>query len=142
MKFVLLLVAAGAQAFAQLQAVEIGISGLDCASCADSINRRLGRMRGVDSAAFDTAKNTVSVKLKPENTVTLAAIRDALKSLGYTPGAAKITARGDLRSGVLGFPHQERAFIVDPPEGEGAITLTGNVAASKAGETDQLKISK
>jgi copper chaperone CopZ len=142
MKFVLLLALGIAPVSGQLQSVDMQVSGLDCPSCADSIGRRLGRVRGVESATFDAAKNIVTLKLKPANTVTLSAIRDALKSLGYTPGDAKITAQGELKSGVLSFPHQERAFTVEPSGGSGAVTVAGNVPASKAGETDRLRIEK
>jgi cation transport ATPase len=124
-----------APAAAQLRSVEIRVSGLDCASCAESVDRRLGRMRGVESAKFDAARSTASIKLKPENTVTLPAIRDVLKSMGYTPEEANIVAAGDLRDGVLSMKHQQRAFVVDGSAESGAVVVEGSVAPG----SDRLK---
>jgi len=135
-----LLLATILPAAAQLQSVEIRVSGLDCASCAESIDRKLSRMRGVESASFNTVKSTAILKLKPENTVTLTAIRDALKALGYTPEEASILVRGELRDGVLSMKHQERAFVVEGDSAPGTVTLSGAVAAAQAGDTDRLRL--
>jgi cation transport ATPase len=135
MKFALVCLMSLVPAVAQLRTVEIRVSGLDCASCAGSVDRRLGRMRGVESASFDAAKNVATVKLKPENTVTLSAIRDALKSLGYTPEEANITVEGELRDGALSMKHQERAFVVEGARETGVVVVEGTVAAS----SDRLK---
>ena len=142
MRFALLLVACVVPVAAQLQSVEIRVSGLDCASCAESIGRKLGRLRGVESASFDATKNTATLKLKPENTLTLAAIRDLLKSIGYTPEEANIVVRGDLREGILSMKHQERAFVIEGASGAGTVTLTGVVPALKTGESDRLRLSQ
>jgi hypothetical protein len=84
-------------------------------------------MRGVESAVFDAAKNVAKLKLKPENTLTLAAILDALKSMGYTPEEAQIVVRGELRDGVLSLKHQERAFVVEGAKESGNVVIEGSV---------------
>jgi copper chaperone CopZ len=81
---------------AELKRVEMTVGGLDCDSCALSVDRVVKRIRGVDTAEFDDKKKLVTVTFKPENKVTIAAIRDAVKGVGYTPGETKITARGSL----------------------------------------------
>jgi cation transport ATPase len=129
MKFALLSLICLLPASAQLRSVEIRVSGLDCASCAESVDRKLGRMRGVESASFDASKNIAIIKLKPENTVTLPGIRDTLKSMGYTPEEAKVSVAGELRDGVLSMKHQERAFTVDGSRETGAVVVEGTVAA-------------
>ena len=129
MRLALCLFAVIVPASAQLQAVEIRVSGLDCASCAESVDRKLSRMRGVASAKFDAAKNVATLKLQPENTLTLAAIRDALKSMGYTPEEASIVVHGELRGGVLSMKHQERAFTVEGAKESGGVVIEGDVAA-------------
>ena len=78
--------------------VELSVGGLDCLSCAQSVDSRLKRIRGVDTASFRTKDSVAVVELKPGNTVPLDLIRDAVKGIGYTPGAAKVTARGQVRS--------------------------------------------
>jgi copper chaperone CopZ len=128
MRLAAVLIVCVAPAAAQLRSVDIRVSGLDCASCAESVAKRLGRIRGVESASFD--RNMASVKLREENAVTLHAIRDALKGLGYTPEEARIVVRGELRDGVLSLPNEKNAFSIDgsPPK-NGVVVLEGDVAA-------------
>jgi cation transport ATPase len=129
MSILLLLALSAVCTFAQIRSVEIRVSGLDCASCAESVDRKLGRMRGVESARFDSARNVAALKLKDDNTVTMAAIRDALKSMGYTPEEANIVVHGDLRDGVLSMKHQEAAFEIDGASVSGSVIVEGSVAA-------------
>jgi copper chaperone CopZ len=83
---------------AEFRQVEIKVSGLDCASCAESLPKVLARMRGVESAAMDDKAGLVTVKLKTGNKVALEDLRDKLKQAGYTPGDARIHATGALVS--------------------------------------------
>jgi hypothetical protein len=86
-------------------------------------------MRGVESASFDPTRNVANIKLKPDNTVTLPAIRDALKSMGYTPEEATITVLGELHDGVLSMKHQQRAFVVEGANQAGPVVVEGTVAS-------------
>src|SRR5713226_136906 len=81
---------------AELRKLEMRVGGLDCDSCAVSVDRVIKRIRGVDSASFDAKANLVSVTFKPDNKVAIDAIRDAVKSVGYTPGETRMSARGNL----------------------------------------------
>ncbi len=81
---------------AQFRKVEMRVGGLDCNSCSESVDRVLKRIRGVESASFDAKANLVTVSFKAENKVALEAIRDAVKSIGYTPGETQLSARGSL----------------------------------------------
>src|SRR5438045_7442708 len=83
---------------AELRKLEMTVGGLECDSCALSVDRVIKRIRGVDTATFDAKANLVSVTFKPDNKVQLSAIRDAVKGVGYTPGEVKLTARGSLAS--------------------------------------------
>ena len=84
-------------------------------------------MRGVESARFDAATNVASIRLKPDNTITLAAIRDVLKSMGYTPQEATVIVQGELRDGVLSMKNQERAFTIEGAKESGAVIIEGTV---------------
>jgi copper chaperone CopZ len=77
--------------------VEQSVTGLDCMSCAESAPRNLKKIKGVDSASFRTKDSVAVLELKPGNTVALGEIRDAVKRMGYTPAAAKVTVRGAAR---------------------------------------------
>jgi copper chaperone CopZ len=135
MKVLLLLTLSSVATFAQIRSVQIRVSGLDCASCAESVDRKLSRMRGVESAKFDPAKNVAEIKLKHDNTLTLSAIRDVLKSMGYTPEEADILVHGELREGVLSMKHQGHAFVVEGAKVSGSVIVEGTVASG----SDQLR---
>ena len=79
---------------AEFLSVEMRVSGLECASCARSVDKVLRKIKGVESASFRAEDGTAVVQLKPGNMVPLDEIRDALKRVGYTPGDANVKARG------------------------------------------------
>ena len=81
---------------AELRRVEMKLSGLDCESCALSVDRVFKRMRGVEGATYDPRSNVLTVTLKIDNKMPLSAIRDGAKSMGYTPGEVRLKARGSL----------------------------------------------
>ena len=93
--FVLMLI--GLPLHAEYLHVELSIGGLDCISCAQSVDKVLKKIRGVETASFRTADSVAIIDLKPGNTVSLREFRDAMKGLGYTPKAARIMARGQAR---------------------------------------------
>lgn len=144
----LLFLLAALPAAAQLQRVEMKVSGLDCASCGASVETRLKRVPGVEAAGYDAAASKVDVTLRAENTVTLAAIRDALKSLGYTPGDANVKVRGEIRedAGKWLLTTGNLSIALEGPglkPGTGLVEGTARTPA--AGETEKilvLQISK
>jgi len=138
-RLTLLMVAVAGCCSAQLQSVDIRVSGLDCASCAESIEKRLKRMRGVESASLDSGSGTVRVALAPDNSVKLDAIRDALKGLGYTPGDAVVVLVGNIAGDRVSLPHQQDAFVLDKPEASGdRVRIKGTVAAGMRKLTAQI----
>ena len=82
---------------AELLHVEQSVGGLDCISCAQSVDRALKRIKGVEAASFRTADAVALVDLKAGNNVTMEQIRDAVKGIGYTPRSARVTVRGEAR---------------------------------------------
>lgn len=129
---------------AEFRQVEIKVSGLECASCAESLPKTLERMRGVESATMDPKAGLVSVKLKAGNKLPLEDLRDKLKQAGYTPGDAKISAVGVLvlEEGKWRFRPAglTRAYLADVPAavkpvGDEAVEVEGTLTA------DVLKVS-
>jgi copper chaperone CopZ len=114
-----MLLAAACSLRAEFLRVELTLGGLECASCAQSVDRSLKRIRGVESAEFRTAGSVAIVQLAPGNKVDLARIRDAVKGIGYTPKSAKVTARGEARE-------QDGQWVFRPAGLEAGIALEGS----------------
>jgi copper chaperone CopZ len=117
---------------AEFRSVEMGVGGLDCASCAGSVERALRRIRGVESASFRLADSTAVLALKAGNTVALDQVRDALKGLGYTPKDAKVSARGVMEDAGFKVTGPDRVYKLDggtaPARGK-EVTIEGTVPA-------------
>jgi len=77
--------------------IEQSITGLDCASCAQSVDKTFKKMKAVETATFRMEDSMVVLQLKPGNTLPLEDVRDAVKRIGYTPKEAKVTVRGEAR---------------------------------------------
>jgi copper chaperone CopZ len=82
---------------AEFLRVEQSVGGLDCVSCAQSVDKTLRKIKGVETATFRAEDAVAALQLKPGNTLPLEEIRDAVKRIGYTPGTAKVTVRGECR---------------------------------------------
>jgi copper chaperone CopZ len=106
---------------AEFRSVEMGVGGLDCASCAGSVERALRRIRGVESASFRLSDSTAVLVLKAGNTVALDQVRDALKGLGYTPKDAKVSARGVMEDAGFKVTGPDRVYKLEG----GAVTARG-----------------
>ena len=102
--------------FAELRKVEMAVGGLDCDSCATSVDRVVKRIRGVDEATFDAKSLLVTVTFKPDNKVKLSAIRDAVKGVGYTPGETKVIARGAMTSEGFQISGPDTLLKTEGPE--------------------------
>ena len=72
-RLLLLIILAGAPLAAELIHVELTLGGLECASCAQSVDRVFKRIKGVETASFKDS--VVTLDLKPGNPVTPPAWR-------------------------------------------------------------------
>src|SRR5579872_2373948 len=77
---------AGDQACAQ---AELAIGGMTCASCVARIERKLGKLDGVQSASVNLATERASVSYDPTH-VSPAQLISAVEAAGY--GAAPVAA--------------------------------------------------
>lgn len=91
------LILAAAPLGAELLHVEQPVGGLDCISCAQSMDKTLKKIKGVETATFRLADAVAVLEMKPGNTTSLDDIRDAVKRVGFTPKEAKVTVRGEAR---------------------------------------------
>ena len=87
---------------AQLRSVDLSFTGIECASCLDSLPGRIQRLRGVESAQVHAAKQTVAVKLAGQNRIRLEQIRDAIEQDGTKVREATLTVTGVLGEAEAG----------------------------------------
>ena len=131
--FVLILVSGPLSA--ELVHVELTIGGLDCISCAQSVDKVLKKIKGVDAASFRTQDSVAVLDLKPGNTTQIEQIRDAVKGIGYTPKAARVTVRGQARQEgakwilqVTGSGAEYQLDVSGVRPVEGSVLVEGSIA--------------
>src|SRR5688572_11189617 len=81
---------------AELRTIKFKLAGMDCAYCNGAMDKALKKLEGVESIELLPQKGTAEIRLKAENKIALRDVRRIIKSTGYTPGDAEITARGRI----------------------------------------------
>ncbi|NJB68051.1 Cu+-exporting ATPase [Desulfobaculum xiamenense] len=79
------------QAPAQTRSVTLALGGMHCAACSGRIERVVGGMEGVKSAAVNLAAETGAFEFDPDLT-SQRAIREAIANLGFTSQPVSATA--------------------------------------------------
>jgi hypothetical protein len=69
---------------------------LSCPSCAQGLERRLGRLAHVDRVELHAAENEVLLTLSSGQTFDLLLVRDEFRNAGFIPDAIVITAYGEV----------------------------------------------
>jgi cation transport ATPase len=92
----LILLALPLLAPAELLIVEQHFGGIECASCATSVQSAFSRMRGVESAEVDMKGGIALLRLKRDNKIKLEAVRDRLKGVGFTPKEATVEGNATI----------------------------------------------
>jgi copper chaperone CopZ len=71
MRLVIVLLAVGLPAAAQFQQMEVTFEDTGCASCVESLEGRLARVRGVEAVDLDAERGVVTLRLEENNRVRL-----------------------------------------------------------------------
>jgi copper chaperone CopZ len=71
MRLVIFLLALGLPAAAQFQQMEVTFEDTGCASCVESLEGRLARVRGVEAVDLDAERRVVTLRLEDKNRVRL-----------------------------------------------------------------------
>lgn len=88
----------------ELLSVEIADLG-ECRGCAGSLERSLGKLRGVIDASLHESDPVVTLRLESEVEIDVDAVRGTVRDKGYTAGRIEVVwlgavdARGFTRSG-------------------------------------------
>lgn len=112
---------------ADLQALDIGVEGMTCASCSARVERALGKVSGVQAASVNLATERAEVRFDPRQ-VDAAQIAASIRETGYTPilDEAELAVEGMTCASCVG--RVERALSRLP----GVLEATVNLATERA----------
>lgn len=81
---------------AQFLSFEVRFDDGGCISCAESLEGRMQRVRGVEKVTLDLEKGVIRLELAPDNPVRLVPLMSRIEQGGAKALETKITARGVL----------------------------------------------
>ena len=116
---------------ARAEFLEIGvfIRDMNCESCTETLSASLKRMRGVEKVDVDFKAGTVALKFAPQNRQGPDQVWDAIKRVGFTPGATTVRVRGSVKEGKLTVPETGKSFdLAGAVKSGDEIELTGSTA--------------
>jgi hypothetical protein len=125
---------------------------LSCPSCAQGLQRRLGRLDHVVQVEVRVADGQVSVTPGPGRSVDLGAVRDVVLNAGFVPTGLVVTAVGRLAQReegpalvlsddaaiTLAKSAQTDTLLVEA--GTSIVQVTGHVRSSALGDRDVLEV--
>ena len=85
-------------AHAQIQQARQAVFGMDCSPCAYALERRLGRLDGVEDVSVSLNDAEAVVRLRGANDARLDALREAVREAGFDPRATTLRIAGTLRN--------------------------------------------
>ncbi len=98
---------------AEFLEIRVFIRDMNCESCSETLGNSLKRLRGVEEATVDFKAGTVAVTLAPQNRLGPDQVWDAIKRVGFTPGATDVHVRGSIKEGKLEVPETGKTFEID-----------------------------
>ena len=104
---------------------------LSCPSCAQGLERRLGRIDQVASVAVRADDGQIVVTPEPGTAIDLIEIRDAVRNAGFIPDAIHVTAVG-----VVG---EEEIPELELPNGAVLRLKAGDAMVPASGRTGRLR---
>lgn len=100
--------------------VQVSVRDMNCESCSESLGTILKRMRGVENVEVDYKASTVRLDLAPQNRISVEQVWDAVKRVGFTPGATKVDVRGVVGGGRIEVREANKTYQLEgrAPDGE------------------------
>ena len=86
--------------------IDVSFEDIGCASCLESLEGRLRRVRGVERVEIDAAKGVATLYLEPGNKVRLAPLLSRITQDGTKILSTRVKARGTIGSSEPGFLFQ------------------------------------
>ena len=110
-----------------MRTVQIGVSGMTCASCVARVERALNKVEGVSDAGVNLATERASISYDPEQT-NLGALLGSIEKSGYRPRSAETSF------GVTGMTCANCSSRVERKldKAEGVLDASVNLATERA----------
>jgi copper chaperone CopZ len=125
MRVAILLLIGSCVIHAEFLHIQVSVRDMNCESCSESLSSILKRMRGVENVDIDYKAATVRLDLAPENRVSVEQVWDALKRVGFTPGATKVDVRGVVSSGRIEVREANKTYRVEGRAADGETEIKG-----------------
>ena len=90
-------------AAAQVGRATVEVKGMSCPFCAFGVEKRLGAVAGVDRVIVDMKDGSAELTASKGQSIDLAAVPDAVRRAGFTPGRIEVTVRGTVRRTAVGL---------------------------------------
>lgn len=76
---------------AQFSKASLQATGLTCAMCSNAINKALQKLPFVESVKSDIKNSSFSIVFRPQSSVNLDAMKDAVEAAGFFVGGLQVT---------------------------------------------------
>ena len=124
----ILLLLTVASARAEFLEISVFMRDMSCESCTETLANAFKRMRGVESVEVDFKAGTVALKLSAASRVGPEQVWDAIKRVGFTPGATQVRVAGSVKQGKLEVPETGKTYEVEGVSDGENIQLKGSTA--------------
>lgn len=125
MVILLLLSACGVRA--ELLHIQVLVRDMTCESCSESLGSLLKRMRGVENVDIDYKAATVRLDLAAQNRIGIEQVWDAIKRVGFTPGATKVDLRGVVSGNRIEVREADKTYQIEGHAPEGETEVKGTI---------------
>ena len=110
LRLILVAALAASTAHAEFLEIRVFIRDMNCESCAENLASSLKKLRGVENAVVDFKAGTVALQLAPQNRQGPEQVWDAIKRVGFTPGATNLRVRGSIQNNKLSVPETGKSY--------------------------------
>ncbi len=81
---------------AQVVEAHVVIEGMSCPFCAFGAEKKLAAVKGVDKVGVEMKEGRADLTAADDGSIDVAAVPEAVRKAGFTPGEIRIVARGVL----------------------------------------------
>jgi len=90
-------------AAAQVATATVEVKGMSCPFSAFGVEKRLGAVAGVDTVIVSMKGGSAELTAAKDRSIDLAAVPEAVRRAGFTPGRIEATVRGTVQRTAGGF---------------------------------------